>query len=80
MVIKVLGGCCQKSKDFFRNTKKAVKDIGIEAEVVEISDFVEIANYGVMQTPALVIDEKVVSYGKALKTEDIQKLIEEYIK
>jgi len=72
----VLGACCKKSSETFENTKLALKEMGIEDEVLNIGDNVEIAKYGVMQTPALVIDSKVVSYGKLLKVEDVKKLIE----
>lgn len=79
MKIKVLGACCKKSTETFENTKLAVKELGINAEVENIGDIVEIAKYGVMSTPALVIDEKVVSYGKFLKIEDVKKIIKKVI-
>ncbi len=72
----VLGACCKKSADTFENVKKAVSELGITDEVLNIGDNVEIAKYGVMQTPALVIDSKVVSYGKMISVEEAKKLIE----
>lgn len=72
----VLGACCDKSRQTFENTKQAVKELGFADEVLNIGDAVEIAKYGVMQTPALVINNKVVSYGKMLKVEDVVKLIQ----
>lgn len=72
----VLGACCQKSKDTFENVKTAVKEMGFDDEVLNIGDYVQIAKYGVMSTPALVIDSKVVSYGKLLKVADVKTLIE----
>lgn len=72
----VLGACCKKSEETFENTKTALKEMGIAEEVINIGDAVEIAKYGVMQTPALVIDNKVVSYGKMLKVEEIKRLVE----
>lgn len=72
----VLGACCQKSADTFSNVKQAVAEMGLKDEVLNIGDAVEIAKYGVMQTPALVIDSKVVSYGKLIKVEEAKKLIE----
>lgn len=71
----VLGACCQKSADTFINTKQAVAEMGFTDEVLNIGDAVEIAKYGVMQTPALVVDSKVVSYGRLLKVEDVKKLL-----
>lgn len=72
----VLGACCQKSSDTFTNVKQAVAELGFSDEVLNIGDMVQIAKYGVMQTPALVIDSKVVSYGKLIKVEEAKKLIE----
>lgn len=71
----VLGACCKKSADMFQNTIKAVKNLGFEDTVLNIGDMAEIAKYGVMQTPALVINGKVVSYGKLLTVEQIEELI-----
>lgn len=72
----VLGACCQKSADTFANVKQAVAELGFADEVLNLGDPVEIAKYGVMQTPALVIDGKVVSYGRLIKAEEAKKLIE----
>jgi len=71
----VLGACCKKSTETFENTKIAVKELGFTDEVLNIGDAVEIAGYGVMSTPALVINGKVVSVGKLLKVEDVRKII-----
>jgi small redox-active disulfide protein 2 len=76
MTIKVLGACCQRSKDTFENTKQAVKELGLDITVENIGSNVEIAKYGVMSTPALVIDEQVVAYGRMLRVSDAKKLIE----
>lgn len=76
MKIKVLGACCKKSLQTFENTKTAVKELGMDVAVENIGDAAEIAKYGVMSTPALVIDEKVVSSGKFLNTKEIVKFIE----
>ena len=80
MVIKVLGACCKKSLETFENTKIAVQELGLDVQVENIGDIMEISKYGVMSTPALVIDEKVVSYGKLLKPKDIIKIIEKISK
>lgn len=60
------------------NTETALKEAGIEAEVIKVTDFKDIMAFGVMSTPALVIDEKVVSYGKVLKPKEIVSLLEKY--
>ena len=76
MVIKILGSGCKNCITLTENTKTALSALSMEAEIVKVTDFAEIAAYGVMSTPALVIDEKVVSYGKVLKPDDIRKIIE----
>lgn len=73
--VKVLGGGCKKCETLLANTKEAVANAGIEAEVEYITDFAVIGSYGIMSTPALMIDEKIVSTGKVLKSGDIEKLL-----
>ena len=57
------------------NARAAAEAAGKQAEIVKVTDFAEIAGYGVMSTPGLVIDEKLVSVGKVLTAEDIAKLL-----
>lgn len=71
----VLGSCCKKSAEMFKNTKIAVNELGIEETVINLGDMKDIASYGVMQTPALVINGRVVSYGKLLKVSEIKDII-----
>lgn len=73
--IKVMGGGCSKCETLLHNVKEAVQKMGRDAEVEYITDFGVIAGYGIMSTPALVIDEKVVSTGRVLKPSDVEKLI-----
>jgi small redox-active disulfide protein 2 len=75
VIIKILGSGCRNCIQLTENTKTALKDMGIEAEIIKVEDFKEIVAYGVMSTPALVFDEKVVSVGKVLKPKDIIGLI-----
>ncbi|MBA4602745.1 thioredoxin family protein [Thermoactinomyces mirandus] len=77
MIIKILGSGCRNCVNLEKNTKQALKEMGKEAEIIKVTDIKEIMTYGVMSTPALVIDEKVVSYGKVLKPKDIIKILEE---
>ena len=72
----VLGDCCKKALETFETTKKAVAELGLSDVVINTGDMGEIAKYGVIQTPALVIDNKVVSYGKLLKVEEIKVFIQ----
>lgn len=76
MVIKVLGSGCRNCITLKENTETALKEAGIEAEIVKVTDFKDIMAYGVMSTPALVIDEKVVSFGKVLKPKEIVKILD----
>lgn len=79
MIIKVLGSGCKKCEVLINNTKEAIEEMGIEAEVVKVTDFKEIMGFGVMTTPTLVIDEEVVSVGKVLKSKQIKALLEKTI-
>lgn len=79
MRIITLGACCKKSIKFFENTKNAVQELGLEVEVENTGDMREIAKYGVMQTPALVIDNRVLSYGKLLNSKQIIELIKKVL-
>lgn len=72
----VLGACCQKSAETFANVKAAVAELGLIDEVLNLGDPLEIAKYGVMQTPALVIDSKVVCGGMRISVDEAKKLIE----
>ena len=58
----MLGGGCAKCHELEENTKAALASLGLAEDVQLITDFSVIATYGVMSTPALVVDEKVVSY------------------
>ena len=66
---------CSKCEALLENTKKAVQEKGIEAEIEYITDFSVIAGYGIMSTPALMIDGKVVSTGRVLNEKQIEKLL-----
>jgi len=79
MIIKILGPGCKNCAVLAENTKEALKNLNIEAEISKITDYEQMAAYGIMSTPALVIDEKVVSSGKVLKSKDIMKLIEKTV-
>ena len=80
MTVKILGSGCKSCVTLAENTKEALASLKIEAEIVKVTDFAEIAGYGVMTTPALVIDEKVVSFGKVLKAKEIIKILERVAK
>jgi small redox-active disulfide protein 2 len=75
MIIKILGSGCKKCLALGENAKVAAAAAGKEADIVKVTDIAEIAGYGVMSTPGLVINEKLVSAGKVLSAEDIGKLL-----
>lgn len=75
--IKVLGGGCSMCHELQVNTQAALEELGINENVELITDYSVIASYGVMSTPALVIDNRVVAYGKVLKPNEIIKLYKE---
>ncbi|WHX41714.1 thioredoxin family protein [Mesobacillus sp. AQ2] len=74
MIIKVLGTGCKKSKVLEENINLAIDEAGVAAIVEKIEDGKEIEKYAVDCTPAVVIDENVVSAGKQLTAEEIKKL------
>ena len=75
MNIKVLGGGCCKCENLLEAVKEAVADKGINAEIEYITDMVKIMEYGIMSTPALMVDNKVVSMGRVLKTKEVLKYL-----
>ena len=74
--IKILGSGCAKCNQLEQATKEALAELGIQAEIEHVTDFAQIAAYGVMTTPALVVGGKVVAYGKVLKKEEIIPLLQ----
>ena len=75
MNIKVLGGGCKKCEELLRAAKEAVEKKHIDADVEYITDMEKIAEYGIMSMPALMIDDRIVSAGRVLKTDDVEKLL-----
>ena len=73
--IKVLGAGCKNCHDLYEAAKAAVKNMGLHIEVAYVTDMEKIMEYGVMSMPALVVNETVVSMGKVLKTDDVEKLL-----
>ena len=74
--IEVLGSGCKKCNQLEEAVIEATRLLGMNITMEHVKDFEKIALYGVMSTPALVIDGKVVSYGRVLKTEDVIKILE----
>jgi small redox-active disulfide protein 2 len=75
MEIKVLGPGCPKCKTLEALTRKVVAENGIEANVTKVDDIMEIMNYNIMSTPALVVDEKVVVRGRIPSADEIKQFL-----
>jgi small redox-active disulfide protein 2 len=73
--IQILGTGCAKCKTLAENTKKAVADTGVEAEIEKVEDIKEIMKFNILMTPGLVIDGEVKAAGRVLSPEDIKKLL-----
>ncbi len=73
--VEVLGPGCPKCQELMQRTEQAVREMGIECRVEKVSDIMKITTYGVMMTPALVVDGEVVLVGKVPECEDIKKLL-----
>lgn len=76
MEIKVLGPGCKKCNTLAEATKKAIDELAIEANITKVDDMIKILAYGVMSTPALVINEKVVVSGKVPTVSEIKEFIQ----
>lgn len=74
--VKVLGSGCAKCNQLEAAAKAALEQLGMDTTIDHVTDFSQIAAYGVMTTPALVIDGKVVSFGKVLKAEEVVKILQ----
>ncbi len=77
--IKILGSGCKNCINLENNVLKALEELNIDINVLHVKDFVEISNYGVMSTPALVINEQVVSQGKVLSKKEVEDILKEII-
>lgn len=74
--IQILGTGCPKCKKLTENAEIAAREIGIEYEIIKVTDIDEITNFGVMMTPGLAIDGEVKSVGKVLSPADIKTHLE----
>jgi small redox-active disulfide protein 2 len=77
MIIKVLGSGCSRCEKLFKKVNEVLKVNNINAEIIKINDIKEIAKYGIMMTPGLVIDEKLVCSVNVPSEKDILKYINE---
>ena len=75
MVIKVLGDCCSHCSRLYSNVLKAVQELNADVQIEHEGDILKILQYKVVSTPALIINEKIVSEGESLSVEKIKILI-----
>lgn len=75
--VKVLGSGCASCNQLEENTRQALIELGMDTAIEHVTDFVAIAAYGVMTTPALVVDGKALSSGKVLSKEEVVALLKE---
>ncbi|GMQ58398.1 thioredoxin family protein [Vallitalea sediminicola] len=78
MIIKILGGGCKNCQTLYKNTLEALKTLDLEAEVLKVEDISEIMSYGVMKTPALIIDDELKIMGRVPKSKELVKLLKSY--
>ena len=75
MKIEILGTGCPKCEALAKNAEDAVRELGLEAEIAKVTDIVEIADRGVMMTPALSVDGEIKFVGKVATVEDLRRLL-----
>ena len=74
--IKILGTGCAKCNKLTENTETAAKELGLDYEVEKVTDMMRFADFGVMITPALVVDGEVKAAGSIPKPEELKKLLQ----
>lgn len=79
MTIKVLGPGCANCTTLERRTQEALQHLHIEATVIKVTDYQQIASYGVMSTPGLVVENKVIAQGRVPTVAQIEELLTSYV-
>ena len=75
MEIKILGTGCSNCKNLEKDTREAVAELNLDVTVVREEDIVKIMSYGIMRTPALVLDEKVLFYGRVPSVNELKEML-----
>lgn len=78
--IKILGSGCKKCEKLEESVKKAVIELNLNLPISHITDFTQIASYGVMSTPALVLNGEVISFRKVLSVEEVKHILSNKMK
>ena len=79
MKIKILGPGCPKCQTLEQRTREVVSELQLNAEVLKVEDIMDIMHYGVMMTPAMVIEETVVIKGRLPSKEEISESIKKFL-
>jgi len=73
--LKILGAGCPKCKELARNAEAAARELGVECEIEKVTEIADILNFGVMMTPALVVDGEVKVVGQVPNVEAIKTML-----
>lgn len=77
MKVEILGPGCPRCENLLENAQKAVEELGLDAEVVKVTEMGKIMAYGVMSPPAVVVDGKVKGAGRLFSVEEIKRFLKE---
>ena len=75
MIIKVLGKGCKNCETLEATARQAALDLGLDVEIIKVKDINDIADYGVMRTPGLVVDEKLMSQGRLPSLDEVKQMM-----
>jgi small redox-active disulfide protein 2 len=75
MLVKVLGACCSNCEKLYKLADEAIKELGVDAQLQKVEDIQKIMSYGILKTPAIVVNEKVKAFGRVPGKEEIKKYI-----
>jgi small redox-active disulfide protein 2 len=75
MIVKILGPGCRNCHALEERTREALTQLGLHAEIEAVTDYAEIARYGVMKTPGLVVDEEVLVAGKVPSAKELARIL-----
>lgn len=79
MKIQILGTGCPKCKQLAANAEKAALELGVAFEIEKVTDIAQIMSFGIMMTPGLAIDGKIMSSGKSLTVDEIKKILDQKV-
>lgn len=75
MNIKIIGTGCDKCDTLYKNVQTAIKELDVDAEIEKVEDLIDIVKLGVMTSPSLMVDGKLVISGRVAKKEELVKLL-----